>query len=89
MPVIGFLSRRSPEQIAEYLVGIPDGLNELGYVEGRNVNAEYRWAHGHYDRLPALAAELVGRRVAVIAATGAASRGLAAKAATATNPIMF
>ena len=76
MPVIGFLSGRSPAE-SEYLVGaFRTGLNELGYVEGRNVNAEYRWADGHYERLPALAAELVGRRVAVIAATGAASQAL-------------
>ena len=62
MPVIGFLSGRSPAE-SEYLVGaFRTGLNELGYVEGRNVNAEYRWADGHYERLPALAAELVGRR---------------------------
>ena len=89
MPVIGFLSGRSPAE-SEYLVGaFRTGLNELGYVEGRNVNAEYRWADGHYERLPALAAELVGRRVAVIAATGGSVSGLAAKAVTQTTPIIF
>ena len=88
-PVIGFLSGRSPAE-SEYLVGaFRTGLNELGYVEGRNVNAEYRWADGHYERLPALAAELVGRRVAVIAATGGSVSGLAAKAVTQTTPIIF
>ena len=89
MPVIGFMSGRSPAEL-EYLVkAFRTGLNELGYVEGRNVSVEYRWADGHYDRLPALAAELVGRRVAAIAATGGSVSGLAAKAATATTPIVF
>src|SRR6476620_5435153 len=70
MPVVGFLRGRSPAQ-SEYLVGaFRTGLNERAYAEGRNVNAEYRCADGYYERLPALAAELVGRRVAVIAATG-------------------
>ena len=88
-PVIGFMSGRSPAE-SEYLVkAFRTGLNELGYVEGRNVSVEYRWADGHYDRLPALAAELVGRRVAAIAATGGSVSGLAAKAATATTPIVF
>ena len=88
-PVIGFMSGRSPAEL-EYLVkAFRTGLNELGYVEGRNVSVEYRWADGHYDRLPALAAELVGRRVAAIAATGGSVSGLAAKAATATTPIVF
>ena len=89
MPVIGFMSGRSPAE-SEYLVrAFRTGLNELGYVEGRNVSVEYRWADGHYDRLPALAAELVGRRVAAIAATGGSVSGLAAKAATTTTPIVF
>jgi len=84
-PVIGFMSGRSPAE-SEYLVkAFRTGLNELGYVEGRNVSVEYRWADGHYDRLPALAAELVGRRVAAIAATGGSVSGLAAKAATTTT----
>jgi putative tryptophan/tyrosine transport system substrate-binding protein len=86
MPVIGFMSGRSPAE-SEYLVkAFRTGLNELGYVEGRNVSVEYRWADGHYDRLPALAAELVGRRVAAIAATGGSVSGLAAKAATGNDP---
>jgi putative ABC transport system substrate-binding protein len=89
MPVIGFLSGRSPTESGYLVSAFRTGLNELGYVEGRNVSAEYRWADGHYERLPALAAELVGRRVAAIAATGGSVSGLAAKAATHTIPIVF
>ena len=89
MPVIGFLGSASPAQFAPYVAGFRRGLNETGYVEGKNVAIEFRWAEGHYDRLPALAADLVRREVTVIFAT-AAGRGVqAAKAATSTIPIVF
>ena len=88
-PVIGFMSGRSPAESAGAVAAFRRGLAEGGYVEGRNVAIEYRWANGHYDRLPSLAAELVGRAVAVLAATGGSVSGLAAKAATTTIPIVF
>lgn len=89
MPVIGFLDRGSQISMAANLDGFQTGLAESGYVIGKNVAIEYRWAENHNDRLPALAAELVRLPVAVIAATPSSALALAAKAATSTIPIVF
>ncbi len=89
VPVIGFLAAASPAQWAPFVAEFRRGLNETGYVEGKNVAIEFRWAEGHYDRLPALASELVRRQVAVIFATGGGGGAQAAKAATSTIPIVF
>src|SRR5271169_4448616 len=88
LPVVGFLGSGSPQSDAFRVAAIRQGLIESGYVDGRNVAFEYRWAEDHYERLPALAADLVRRRVAVIATSSIAS-AVAAKAATATIPIVF
>jgi len=89
MSVIGFLGSTPPGgQVAPFVAAFLQGLSETGYVEGQNVTIEWRWAEGHYDRLPALAADLVGHKVDVIV-TGTTPAALAAKSATSTIPIVF
>src|SRR5437870_5126807 len=89
IPVIGFLCSASPTPWAPYLAGFRKGLNETGYVEGTNVAIEYRWAEGRFDRLPELAKDLLRRGIDVLIATGGEPSAFAAKAATATVPIVF
>jgi putative ABC transport system substrate-binding protein len=89
LPVVGFLNGQSAGSFAPIVIAFREGLSELGYVEGRNVAIEYRWAEGRPERLPAFAAELVQLKVAVIAATGGNNSALAAKAATKVIPIVF
>jgi putative tryptophan/tyrosine transport system substrate-binding protein len=89
VPMIGFLSSRSPSEAATVVAAFHQGLAGTGYVEEQNLAIEYRWAEGRYDRLPALAADLVGRQVDVIVATGGTPSAVAAKSATLTIPIVF
>jgi putative ABC transport system substrate-binding protein len=89
MPVVGYLGAQSPGVSSVRVRAFHQGLGDTGYVEGRNIAIEYRWAEGQYDRLPAMAADLVRRQVAVIAAPGGNPAALAAKAATTNIPIVF
>src|SRR5450631_4406750 len=89
LPVVGYIRDGSADASAHFVAAFRKGLNETGYVEGQNVTVEYHWLEGHYDRLPALMADLVRRQVAVIATTGSGPAALAAKAATTTIPVVF
>jgi putative tryptophan/tyrosine transport system substrate-binding protein len=88
-PMIGFLSSAAPGPFKQFVEAFRRGLNETGFIEDQNVTIDYRWAEGRFDRLPALATDLVQRNVAVITATGGPPSALAAKAATSTIPIVF
>lgn len=88
-PVIGFLGPGLAESDADRVKAFRQGLSETGFIDGQNLTIEYRWAEGHYDRLPALATELLGKRVSVIVTANATAAALAAKAATSTIPIVF
>src|SRR5262249_7863287 len=88
-PAIGFLSTRSPVDSVHLVTGFRRGLGDSGFVEGKNLTIEYRWAQGQYNRLPALAQELTRRPLAVLVATGGEPAALAAKTATSTLPIVF
>ncbi len=89
VPVVGFMHILSPENVPQFVPAFREGLKEQGFIEGQNLTVEYRWAHGDYDRLPDLAADLVRRRVAVLAATGGQPSPKVAMAATQTIPIVF
>ena len=89
MPVVGLINLGTPDAMARYVAAFRNALSEAGYVEGQNVTVEYHWLAGQYDRLPALMADLVRRRVAIIATPGGTPAALAAKAATTTIPIVF
>ena len=89
IPVIGYLSSRSPAETSALVAAFRKGLGEAGFTEGQNVAIEYRWAEGQYDRLPEMVADLVRRGIAVLATTGGEPSALAAKAATSTIPIVF
>jgi putative ABC transport system substrate-binding protein len=89
LPVVGFVDAGAADAAAGLVAAFRKGLSESGYVEGRNVTVEYHWLNGQFDRLPALIADLVSRRVAVIATPGSRPAAIAAKAATSTRPIVF
>jgi putative ABC transport system substrate-binding protein len=89
LPSIGFIHSASPDYFAPFAKDFHAGLKEAGYIEGQNVTIESRWAEGHYERLPALVADLLGRNVSVIFAAGGTEPAKAAKAATSTTPIIF